>query len=37
MRIQEIITDKGSPRLLNNFSLSAPQEMYKEQYGEYVY
>ena len=37
MRIQEMITNLKSSRMLNIFSLSAPQEMYRKQYGEYPY
>ena len=37
MRIKEMITNSRSSWLLNKFSLSAPQEMYREQYGEYAY
>ena len=37
MRIKEMITNWKSSWLLNKFSLSAPQEMYKQQYGEYTY
>ena len=33
----EMITNKRNSWLLNKFSLLAPQEMYHEQYGEYVY
>ena len=37
MRIKEMITDYRSSWLLDKFSLSAPKEMHKEQYGEYAY
>ena len=37
MRIKEVITNQISFWLVNKFSLSIPQEMYKEQYGEYAY
>ena len=36
-RIKEMITNLKSSWFLNKFSLSAPQEMYREQYGEYAY
>ena len=36
-RIKEMITNYRSSWLLNKFSLSVPQEMYGEQYGEYTY
>ena len=36
MRIKEMITTLRGSSLLQKFSLSAPQEMYREQYGEYV-
>ena len=32
-----MITYKRGIWLLNKFSLSAPKEMYREQYGEYEY
>ena len=38
MNVKEMITNlKKSCWLLHKFSLSAPLEMYKEQYGEYAY
>ena len=37
MGIKEMITKERSFWLLYKFSLLASQEMYKEQYGEYVY
>ena len=37
MIIKEMITNFRSYRMVNQFSLSAPQEMYREQYGEYAY
>ena len=37
MRRKEMITNKRSSWLLNKFSLSAPEEMYREQCGEYAY
>ena len=37
MRTKELITTYGSSSLSNKFSLSARQEMYREQYGEYAY
>ena len=37
MKIKEIVTREGTFWLANKFSLSAPQEMYEEQYGEYAY
>ena len=37
MRIKEMITNERSFWLVNKFSLSAPLEMYREQYGEYTY
>ena len=36
-RIKEMITNWKSSWFLNKFSLLAPQEMYREQYGEYAY
>ena len=35
-RIEEMITNLRSSWLLNKFSLSAPQEKYREQYREYL-
>ena len=37
MRINEMITNQRSFTLLTKFSLSAPEETYREQYGEYAY
>ena len=38
MRIKEMINRYRSSWLLSDkFSLSAPQEVYREQYGEYAY
>ena len=36
-RIKEMITNLRISWLLNKFSLSAPWEMYGEEYGEYQY
>ena len=36
-RKKEMITNQGSYWLIDKFSLLAPQEMYREQYGEYAY
>ena len=36
-RIKEMITNLKSSWFLNKFSLSALQEMYREQYGEYAF
>ena len=32
-----VITNLKSSSLLNEFSLSTPKEMYREQYGEYAF
>ena len=37
MRIKDMVTMEGTLWLANEFSLSAPQELYKEQSGEYAY
>ena len=37
MRMKKMITKLISSWLLNKFSLSAPLEMYREQYGEYAH
>ena len=37
MRIKDMVTMEGTLWLANKFSLSAPQELYKEQSGEYAY
>ena len=37
MRTKEMIIKEKSFWLVNKFSLSAPKEMYKEQYGEKAY
>ena len=37
LHIKEMITNSRSFLLSNNFSKSAPKEMYREQYGEYTY
>ena len=37
MRIEEMITNKSSTRLLDKLSLLASLEVYGEQYGEYAY
>ena len=36
-RVTEMITDHTNSYLFYKFSLSEPQEMYREQYGEYAY
>ena len=36
-RVTEMITDHTNSHLFYKFSLSEPQEMYREQYGEYAY
>ena len=36
MRIKEMVTGAWTFWFANKFSSSAPQEMYKEQYGEYA-
>ena len=37
MWIKEMITTQGSSWLMNKFSLSEPQEMSRESYGDYAY
>ena len=37
MGIKEMITNWRGSWLLNKFSLLAPKEMYKAQYGEFAY
>ena len=37
MTIQEMITNLRSSRLLNKFSFSTSEEIYREKYGEYAY
>ena len=36
MRMKEMMPNKRSFWSVNKFSLTAPKEMYKEQYGEYA-
>ena len=36
MRMKEMIIDKIFSWLINKFSLLAPKDLYKKQYGEYT-